>query len=96
MTITFQNDIDIIVYALEKIISYARRNQYIFLAQSIWWISSMIGLQQGLVDYIDNLKRRSNITIPEAPQHDNDLIRDIRKNSEINTDMDNIHPDRIN
>jgi hypothetical protein len=96
MTITFQNDIDIIVYALEKIISYTRRNQYIFLAQSIWWISSIIGLQQGLVDYINNLKRRSNITIQEAPQQDSYLIGDVWKNSEINTDMDNIHSDRIN
>jgi hypothetical protein len=56
MTITFESDKDVIVYALEKIISYARNNQYIFLAQSIWWISSTIGLQEGLVIYIDNLK----------------------------------------
>jgi len=58
MTITFENDNDVICYALEKIISYARDNQYIFLAQSIWWISSVIGLQQGLVNYIDNLRKR--------------------------------------
>ena len=55
-TITFKNDNDIIVYAHEKIISFARENQYIFLAQSIWWISSIIRLQQGLIIYIDNLK----------------------------------------
>jgi len=51
MPITFENDNDVICYALEKIISYARDNQYIFLAQSIWWISSVIGLQQGLVEF---------------------------------------------
>jgi hypothetical protein len=56
----------------------------------------MIGLQQGLVEYIDNLKRRSNITIQNAPHQDSDLIGDMRKNSEINTDTDNIHPNRIN
>jgi len=56
MTISFENDNDIIVYALEKIISYARELQYIFLAQSVWWISSIIRLQQGLVVYINNLK----------------------------------------
>jgi hypothetical protein len=60
MTITFENDNDIIVYALEKIISFARDNHYIFLAQSIWWISSIIGLQPELVIHIDNLRNRSN------------------------------------
>jgi hypothetical protein len=65
MTITFESDKDVIVYALEKKISYARNNQYIFLAQSIWWISSTIRLQEGLVIYIDNLKVRENIGKPE-------------------------------
>jgi hypothetical protein len=60
MTITFECDKDVIVYALEKIISFARSNQYIFLAQSVWWISSVIGLQEGLIIHIDNLKVRSD------------------------------------
>jgi len=30
MTIIFENDKDIIIYALKKIISFARKNQYIF------------------------------------------------------------------
>jgi hypothetical protein len=60
MTITFENDNDIIVYALEKIISFPRDSHYIFLAQSIWWISSIIGLQPELVIHIDNLRNRSN------------------------------------
>jgi hypothetical protein len=58
----------VIVYALEKIISYARDNQYIFLVQSIWWKSSIIGLQQGLVVHNDNLKRRS-ATTPRGDPH---------------------------
>jgi len=62
MPITFENDNDVIVYAFKKIISYARENQYIFLAQSIWWIASIIGLQQGLIIHIDNLTNRSNVT----------------------------------
>jgi len=60
MTITFENDNDVIVYPFEKVISYARDNQYIFLAQSVWWISSIIGLLQGLVVYIDNLRERAS------------------------------------
>jgi hypothetical protein len=61
MPITFDNDNDVIVYALEKVISYARTPQYIFLAQSVWWFSSIIELQEGLVIFIDNIKARSNI-----------------------------------
>jgi len=59
MPISFSNYNDIIVYALENIISYARDDQYIFLAQSIWWISSVIELQQGLVIHIHNLRTRA-------------------------------------
>jgi hypothetical protein len=57
MTITFANDNDMIVYALEKISSYTRDTQNMFLAESVWWIGSIIGLQQGLVIDIDNLKK---------------------------------------
>jgi len=92
MTITFENDNNVIVYALVKIISYARENQYIILAQSIWWISSVIGLQQGSEIYIDTLKERLNT----GPQEDRrpstanhiqeDLISDIGPVS--------VHPER--
>jgi hypothetical protein len=63
MTITFESDKAVIVYALAKIISHARDNQYILLAQSVWWISLIIGLKQDLVLHIDNLKIRSKIRI---------------------------------
>jgi len=59
MTLTFENDNDVVVYALEKFISYARKNGYIFVAQSVWWIASIIGLTEGLVTHIDNLRIRS-------------------------------------
>jgi hypothetical protein len=63
MTITFENDNDVIVYALEKVISYTRRTQQIFVAQCVWWLASIIGLEQGLVNHIDNLQSRINVTI---------------------------------
>jgi hypothetical protein len=63
MTITFESDQDVIVYALEKIIAFARNHQHIFLAQSVWWISSIIGLQEGLVIHIDNLRSREEVII---------------------------------
>jgi len=61
MTITFENDNNTIVYALEKIIAYARENRYIFVAKCVWWIASIIGLPEGLVIYIDNLCKRSKV-----------------------------------
>jgi len=64
MTITFENENDVIVYALEKIISYARKHQYIFVAQSVWWIASVIGLTEGLGTHIDNLRIRRDISVP--------------------------------
>jgi len=62
MEITFENDSDVIVYALEKIISFARNNQYLFVAHCVWWISAIIGLETGLVIHIDNLKARTLVT----------------------------------
>jgi hypothetical protein len=58
MTITFETESDVIVYALEKIISFARDSQYLFVANCVWWIASIIGLEQGLIDHIDNLEKR--------------------------------------
>jgi len=104
MTIIFENDNDIIVYPLEKTISYAKENQYIFLAQSIWCISSIIGLQQGLVTYIDNLKKQSDVTIRGVSKQDHRLVRrerivspmprDIQEELRPRIESGNIHPDR--
>jgi hypothetical protein len=68
MTISFENDTDIIVYALEKIIAYARRTQQIFIAQCIWWLALVIGLEPGLVNHIDNLHGRTVSGGPLQPR----------------------------
>jgi hypothetical protein len=60
MTITFENDSDVIVYALEKIISFARENQYLFVANCAWWIAGVIGLDSGLIAHINNLAFQQN------------------------------------
>jgi len=88
--ITFENNNDIIVYAFEKFISYARENQYIFLAQSIWWIASIIGLQQGLIIHIDNLKNQSHVTPAAVPKAASVVQTDCDQRGQ-----DNIHPDRV-
>ena len=89
MTITFENDRDVIIYALEKIISYARNNQYIFLAQSVWWIASILELQEGLIIHINNLKEWSNIGRLEIP-----CESAIPATTSVVED-DHIHPERI-
>jgi hypothetical protein len=68
MTITFENNNDVIVYALQRIISYARDTQQIFVAQCVWWLASIISLEKGLIDYIDNIKDRCHI--PVNPEKD--------------------------
>jgi hypothetical protein len=55
MTITFENESEVIIYSLEKIISFARENQYLFVANCAWWIASIIGLDSELTIYIDRL-----------------------------------------
>jgi hypothetical protein len=62
LTITFENDNKVIIYALEMIISYAQNHEYIFVAQSVWWITLIVGLQEDLVNHIDNLKELDGST----------------------------------
>jgi hypothetical protein len=68
--ITFGNENNIIVYPLDMIISLARDHHYIFVVQCIQWIASVIGLHQGLIIHIDNLRELASIinkvTKPEA------------------------------
>ena len=80
MTITFKNNNDVLIYAFKKIIAYTRNNQYIFVAECVWWIASIIGLQEGLVTHINNLRIR---------------LEAYRKPSSTYSDTGNIHPDRV-
>jgi hypothetical protein len=67
MTITFESESDVIVYAVERIVAFARENQYLFVANCVWWLASIIGLEQGLINHIDNLrKNKSPATVAES------------------------------
>jgi hypothetical protein len=67
MTITFESESDVIVYALERIVPFAREHQYLFVANSVWWLASIIGLEQGLINHIDNLRKiKSPATFAES------------------------------
>jgi hypothetical protein len=74
MTVTFENDNDIIMYALETVISHARRTQQIFVANCVWWLGSIIGLEDALVDYIHKLHGRTTVrkehTTKEVSDHE--------------------------
>jgi len=98
MTITFDNESDVIVYALEKIIGYARKHQYIFVAQSVWWIASVIGLQDGLAIHIDNLRVRFEISkVPsevEQPASGKELAT-LPEHLPVAAEGSTFHPDRI-
>jgi hypothetical protein len=61
MTITFKTDNDVIVYALEKVISHARKTQQIFVAHCVWWLAGVIGLEADLVIHIDTLHGRTAV-----------------------------------
>jgi hypothetical protein len=99
MTITFENDNDVIVYALEKIISYARKTQQIFVGHCIWWLASVIRLEQGLINYIDNLQQREDL-VP-ASEKESSISRNPREDKRIphsenlQDSLAGIHPDRI-
>jgi hypothetical protein len=75
MTITFNNDADIIVYALEKIVSFARENQFLFVANCAWWIAGVIGLDFELTRHIDSLETRNRIAQPRVSPTPRDIAR---------------------
>jgi len=100
MTLTFESHNDVIVYALERIISYARKHQYIFVAQSVWWIASVISLTEGLVTHIDNLRIREftelvGMLVTDQPDKEEVTIpQDIPDCLSIGVESGYIHPDR--
>jgi hypothetical protein len=40
------------------------------VAQYIWWLASIVGLEQGLVNYIDNIQSRKKVSV--IPEQDLD------------------------
>jgi hypothetical protein len=86
MTITFEKDNDVIVYTLEKVISHARNTQQIFVALCIWWLASVIGLERGLVSYINNIQERKKVVVvpekaPDKQRSISSAPRDIQEDT---------------
>jgi hypothetical protein len=89
MTITFESTNDVIIYALEKVIGYARTTQQIFVAQYVWWLASVIGLELELVIYIDMLQEREGVSLEAQSTREDQRIP--------NQDQypQQVHPDRV-
>ena len=94
MTITFENDNDVIVYALEKIISYARKTQQIFVAQCVWWLASIIGLEQGLIVHIDNLRKRTTDVQEPISTKASEPEASVVQDSEV-PEFGKVHPNSV-
>jgi hypothetical protein len=97
MTITFENDNDIIVYGLEKVISYARRTQQIFVAQCVWWLVSIIGLEPNLIAHIEKLRIREGL-VPEEPKElpgDLEQLQGRQEPAKSDLQAAKVHPDRV-
>ena len=90
MTITFENDNDVIVYALEKIISFAKENRYLFVANCAWWIAGVIGFYHDLTIYIDKLFKKAS----EHSRNVSPIPRDIQEDPRSRSPKSHIHPDR--
>jgi hypothetical protein len=55
MSLSFVNDNEVIVYVAEKILSYRQWYQILLAADCVWWLGTLIGLEQGLIIHIENL-----------------------------------------
>jgi len=75
MTLIFEDDSAVIVYAFERILSHAREIQYYFIGNYIWWIASVIGLDDKLRRHIDNLASKQ----PEVVRGISTVPRDIAR-----------------
>jgi len=89
MPITFENDNDVIIYALECVISHARRSQQIFGAQCVWWLASIIGLEQGLLSHIDRPQAQGDtILIEQLPWEVSATPRDLTEDQRVDQVLD--------
>jgi hypothetical protein len=62
MTVTFENQNDIIVYTPEKIICYATCNHNVIVALCIWWCAVIVGLQEWLIIHTNILRIQREVS----------------------------------
>jgi hypothetical protein len=66
ITMTFDNDSGVIIYALEMIIEFARTNQYLFVSNCVWGLAGVTGLDNVLTIHIDNLRKCEIVATSES------------------------------
>jgi len=49
MSISLNNEADVLLWSFEMLIETCQAKQYVFAAQCVWWISAIIGLQPAQV-----------------------------------------------
>jgi hypothetical protein len=82
MTITFANKSDVIIYALERIVSFGKENHNHFVANCAWWIARVIGLDSGLTIHIDNLETRRHLEQRETSTIPRDIGSSVSEDSD--------------
>jgi len=63
---------DVLVCSFERIIRFFQDPHYLFATRCVWWLSSLLGLQGGLVIHIKNLRIQDNIggrEVSVTPHH---------------------------
>jgi len=91
MTITFESDNNIILYALDKVIDFTRSKGYIFAAQCVWWLDSIIGPEQELINHSDKLR----VWEVERARQDTIILTDNQFDLIPECLLRQIHPDRL-
>jgi hypothetical protein len=74
MSMTFENNHDGIVYAMEKIIACSRKHQNLFVAHCVWWLSAIIGFQQIFIVHIDHLQSQALVAGKKAKNIPEELV----------------------
>jgi len=93
VSITFQNEADIILWTLAMLLVTFEEQQYLFAAQCIWWIAALVQLDPALKYLINHRKFPSDITRVNAERESirpsiergiSSTPRDIQRYSKLN------------
>jgi hypothetical protein len=68
MTITCENQGDIVVFTAEKNLSFSISDQYIFMARCVCWLAFIRWLEQATKVHIDNVWSGAGYSIFTAEQ----------------------------
>jgi hypothetical protein len=54
MQMTFENENELMVYALARILCDTKKNHFQFVVQCLWWLAPNIGLEHNLIIDLKN------------------------------------------